>query len=235
MLAGGGVPQPRGLVPRLRKAFLDRIDDYARTLPWTLKMLLLRRTDETDDVQLRLAIIDGFLKADPNDVDFQIARAETPLRLARPDEASQQLERAEAQWTSDVATAIQKPTPAEAVAFLFAKDYGLNSLMVLHWRYQQIELLRLITRLQQAHGAPIDIESALSDLQDKYVVGSVLIDFFPYLIARPIWMITKASRNSLSRVSAGSQTRKAGEAISRTRFTSISRLGAQSMNFQRPL
>ena len=70
----------------------------------------------------------------------------------------------------------------EAVAFLFAKDYGLNSLMVLHWRYQRIELLRLITRLQQAHGAPIDIESAISDLQDKYVVGSVLIDFFPYLI-----------------------------------------------------
>jgi hypothetical protein len=169
-------------IPKLRQAFLDRIDDYAKTLPWPLKWLLLRQTAYTEDMRFRLAIIDGFLKADPKDVDFQITRAETLLQLGQVDQALHELESAETQWTSDVAHEIDKPTPAEAIAYFFAEGSGMNSLDVLHWRYQRIKLLSLITQLQRTPNASMDVENELNNLQGKYLIGSVPVDFFPYVL-----------------------------------------------------
>jgi hypothetical protein len=96
-------------------------------------------------------------------------------------QASAQLDSAAAQWKSDVAATIAKPTPDEAVAFLFAKDYGLMSLDVLQWRYMRIRLLRQIDQLRQTPGSKFDFVAFFDDLQKKYVVGSIF-DFFPELI-----------------------------------------------------
>jgi hypothetical protein len=168
--------------PRQREAFLKRLGDYARTLPWTLKWLLLHRTDETKDMQLRLSIIDSFLKADPTDNDFQIARAETLLRQRQAGESLAQLDAANVQWTADVAAAIAKTLPTQAVEFLFKKDYDSQPLAILHWRYQRIQLLRLIASLQQNRISKIEVQRTMLDLHRKYVIGSLLKDFFPQLL-----------------------------------------------------
>lgn len=169
-------------IPKRREAFLRRLNTYGKILPWPLKWLLLRRTDETEDVELRLLIIDSFLKADPSDNDFQIARAETLLRQGRVNESIAQLDAAETQWTKDVSASIAKTPPAQAVAFLFKKDYGIDFLMVLHWRYQRIHLLRLIAELQRPDHKQIKVEQVLLELMNKYVIGSFLVDFFPQIL-----------------------------------------------------
>jgi hypothetical protein len=69
--------------PELRSAFLKRLPSYAKVLPWNLKWLLLQRTQESDDSELRLAIIDAFLEFDATDTDFRIARAESCVRFGR--------------------------------------------------------------------------------------------------------------------------------------------------------
>jgi hypothetical protein len=201
VLSGFSVPKPgtaadRKDIPTLRNDFILRLDQYAQSLPWTLKWLLLQRTKETEDRGLSLTILDSFLKFDPKDVDFQIARAETLLREGMIDEALSQLERSEEQWNSEVTRAINKPSAAEAEEFLFAKDYGLQSLAVLHWRYTRIALLRRIA--QRLKGSPDtqDHDLAMESMQRKYVIGSLLIDFFP----ETMWAA------SLSRANASQET-----------------------------
>jgi hypothetical protein len=184
VLSGFSVPKPGYSSkvedrPALRSAFIGRLDNYSKTLPWNLKWLLLQRTQDTDDTELRLAIVDAFLKYDPVDTDFQIARAETLLRLHRYKEADQQLESARTQWQADVSAAIAKTPASEAVKFLFAKDYSLQSLAVLHWRNVRIRLLRQIAESQQnAPPTVVDYSRAMQEFQNEYVIGSIMIDFF---------------------------------------------------------
>jgi hypothetical protein len=185
VVGGFSIPEPgratpKEDIPKLREAFINRLPQYGDTLPWALKWLLLGRTQESEDSALRLAIVDAFLNAVPTDTDFQIARAETLLRLRRPDEPMRQLDTAGEQWAKDVGAVVAKKPTSEAVAFFFKKDYGLQSLNVLHWRYARIRLLRAIAKLSINPTA--DTAPELSDLQDKYVVGAVLVDFFPELL-----------------------------------------------------
>ena len=169
-------------IPKHRESFIQRIDDYGKILPWPLKWLLLRRTDQMEDVELSLLIIDGFLKADPDDDDFQIERAKILLHQGQVNESMAQLYTAETQWNKDVLAAIANTDLPQAITFLFEKNYGIDFLMVLHWRYQRIHLLRLIAKLQQPDSRQIDVEQVLSELQDKYVIGSLLVDFFPQML-----------------------------------------------------
>lgn len=57
---------------------------------------------------------------------------------------------------------------------------GWIPLNVLHWRYARVQLIRAIAKLSVNPNA--DAAPELSDLQDKYVIGSVLVDFFPELV-----------------------------------------------------
>jgi hypothetical protein len=166
-------------IPALRAAFLKRLPDYATTLPWTLKWLLFSRTDESTDTGLRLAIIDAFLAADPHDTDFLIARADTMLRLHQPDAALARLDAAQDQWTQDVQHAIATP-PDKALAFFFARNYGLETFDIMQWRYARIQLTRMIAQLQR--DPTTNVSPSLNDLLDKYKVGPLLIDYFGELL-----------------------------------------------------
>ena len=184
VISGFSVPAPgmaanKSDIPKLRRAFLARLPAYAKVLPWTLKWLLLQRTKEIDDIALRLAILDAYLKEDPHDTDFQIARAEVLLRKQDPSGALEQLERAGTQWINDVSNFIALRPAAKGIAFLFARDYGLQSLAVLHWRYVRVQLLTDIAQLEMKSGRVPDLRTFLEGLQRKYIIGSVLIDFFP--------------------------------------------------------
>jgi hypothetical protein len=167
-------------VSGLRSAFRQRLGAYSTALPWSLKWLLLARTDETTDTELRLEIVDSFLKADPSDVDFQIVRAETLLRQNRVADALSQLDMAQRQWTADVTKMIATSPDEKALDFFFAKDYGVHSLRVLHWRYARIQLLRVIGQLMQ--NPQTDESGSVDDLAKKYVAGPLDIDFFPELL-----------------------------------------------------
>src|SRR5260370_17801534 len=85
---GFGVPAPGYAVKpekqaELRATFLRRLDDYAKMLPWNLKWLLLQRTNDNGDDDLRLSIVDAFLRFDPIDTHFQIASAHALARICR--------------------------------------------------------------------------------------------------------------------------------------------------------
>ena len=128
-----------------------------------------------EDNALRLAIVNGFLKANPTDNDFQIVRAEILARMGRLVDALSQLESATGQWKTDVGTVIDKPSANEAVEFFFAKDYGMKSLRVLHWRYARIQLLQQSIILRQNPAA--GYKAMLENLDGKYKIGLIAIDF----------------------------------------------------------
>ena len=46
----------------------------------------------------------------------------------------------------------------------------------------RLKLLSLIAQLQRSPNASIDVENELNNLQDKYLIGSVPVDFFPYVL-----------------------------------------------------
>lgn len=187
VISGFTIPEPGRAalaadIPRLRSEFMQRLPEYAKVLPWNARWLLIQRAQRTDEPDLTLTIVENFLRAAPTDIDLQILRAEELLRRNMAGEARGQLETASAQWKVDVAASIAKDSPEEAIAFLLAKDYGLQSLAVLHWRHLRIELLQRIAQLQQNTPSLPDHDAALEAMQKDYVIGSVLIDFFPQVM-----------------------------------------------------
>jgi hypothetical protein len=90
--------------------------------------------------------------------------------------------RAVCRRSGSVFKAIREPSIEEAVALLFARDYNLQSLAVLHWRHARIELLSRIALLAGGQTSPIGHDDALAALQDQYRIGSLLIDFFPEIL-----------------------------------------------------
>ena len=83
------------------------------------------------------------------------------------------------------------PACQEAVALLFARDYNLQSLAVLHWRHARIELLSRIALLAGGQTSPIGHDDALAALQNQYRIGSLLIDFFPEIL----WTASLSNRS----------------------------------------
>lgn len=178
-----GAAPKAGEQPALKKAFIARLDDYARFLPWTSKWLLIQRfKDVSIDRETRLTLVSKFLEAVPSDVDLQIERARCLIELGRNAEATEQLQQADRQWREGVASSIREPSIEEAVALLFARDYNLQSLAVLHWRHARIELLSRIALLAGGQTSPIGHDDALAALQNQYRIGSLLIDFFPEIL-----------------------------------------------------
>jgi hypothetical protein len=187
------IPQPgkssaASEINRLREAYFERLPRYAEQLPWTQKWLLLNRAEKSEDTELYGATLRRFLETSPDDIDFLIRQASFFIENSHWDEAETAIERAKIGWKNEVAKTISLPTPSDAIKFLFSKDYGLQTLAVLHWRNVRVQFLERELKLAkagisgEAAKMKMDHELAMEHLQSQYVISSLLLDFFPEVL-----------------------------------------------------
>ena len=148
-----------------RTNFFRRLGNYATGLPWSLKWTLVQRSKLAADYPLQLAIVEGFLKSAPADVDLQIERANLLLKLHRPADALTQSQASRRQWERDVAASIAIKPAEKAIAAFFARNYGRGQDELFAWRYARLTLLDAQAALATDPKAPV--ASKLTELDDR--------------------------------------------------------------------
>jgi len=150
-------------------AFLDRAEGYIR-LPWSLRWLLIDRSTAASD-NFVLSVADRLLRADPQDVDVRIAKAQSLTRLQRAPEALAEADLADEQWTTEVRLLIQSDTREKAVETVFDSPIKLVSLNVFRWRYGRIRLAQLTSTIASKPGT--DVSAPLQGLLKRYPASRI--------------------------------------------------------------
>jgi hypothetical protein len=144
--------------------FLHRVHIYGQELPWALQWLLLTKREFNPNNSLE--IVDVLLKDHPNDIDFQIKRAEILLRLDRPGPALEQVSLSLEQWKKQVETAVGIDTESAALVFFHDTKIGDTALDILHWEDEQLRLAQITALLMTSPLA--DQSDAMRSLIAEY-------------------------------------------------------------------
>ena len=160
----GVVIEDKKEIAALRSAFVARLKDYAKELPWSLRSYLVDRAELGHDRELALQIVDSFIAADAGDVDFRIRRAQLLVKLGRLADAEKEILQALRSWQTEVAATIDVSPSSEAINLFLEKDWGLVSHDLFHWQYALVHSTMAIIELKKPFGGRISKSSSVNEI-----------------------------------------------------------------------